>query len=299
VAPTAPPSTRELGPERAERDPEIAVAVVSHHRPVRLRWLLNALEEQTPARSRWEVVVAHDSVDPETEDVLRTHPLAAAGSLRHVRLHPGSRHGRKLNAAWRATSAPNVLFTDDGCRPPGDWLERALEAVVRHPGAIIQGATFPDPDEIAVLRHAPWVVTQSIRPPQPWAQACNIVYPRAVLEAQLGFDESMRAGEDADLAARARATGVHYEGAPEMVTWHAVDEGSLRSVLQRAWTRRDVPALIRRHPELRGPRVVGRAHTTLVVARRGRGGALAALPRRAAVHLAEIVALGYGSVRHR
>ena len=33
--------------------PEIAVVVPSHDRPLRLRWLLNALEEQTLDRSRW------------------------------------------------------------------------------------------------------------------------------------------------------------------------------------------------------------------------------------------------------
>ena len=37
--------------------PEISVVVASHDRPLRLRWLLNALEEQTLERDRWEIVV--------------------------------------------------------------------------------------------------------------------------------------------------------------------------------------------------------------------------------------------------
>ena len=40
--------------------PEIAVVVASHDRPLRLRWLLEALADQTLARYRFEVVVAHD-----------------------------------------------------------------------------------------------------------------------------------------------------------------------------------------------------------------------------------------------
>ena len=36
-----------------------SVVVPSHGRPLRLRWLLNALEEQTYAEP-WEVVVVHD-----------------------------------------------------------------------------------------------------------------------------------------------------------------------------------------------------------------------------------------------
>src|SRR6478672_2900983 len=69
---------------------ELSVIVASHDRPLRLRWLLNALEAQTLDRALWEVVVGHDSAGPETEELLTTHPLAQAGVLRHVRLEPGT-----------------------------------------------------------------------------------------------------------------------------------------------------------------------------------------------------------------
>src|SRR3954452_18369501 len=82
--------------------PEISVVVASHDRPLRLRWLLNALEVQTLPTERWEIVVGHDSNGPETEELLRTHPLAAAGVLRHVTLPPGSAPpGRDPHAARR------------------------------------------------------------------------------------------------------------------------------------------------------------------------------------------------------
>ena len=71
--------------------PEISVVVASHDRPVRLRWLLNALEEQTLDPARWEVVVGHDSAGPETAELLATHPLARSGRLRHVALPPARR----------------------------------------------------------------------------------------------------------------------------------------------------------------------------------------------------------------
>ena len=87
--------------------PEIAVAVPSHDRPLRLRWLLNALEGQTVERARFEVIVGHDSAGPETEALLRDHPLARAGALRAVRLAPGTAPpGRNRNAAWRGARAP-------------------------------------------------------------------------------------------------------------------------------------------------------------------------------------------------
>src|ERR1700737_3072078 len=103
--------------------PELCVVVPSHDRPLRLRWLLNALEEQTLERGRREVVVAHDSRDSQTPQLLGGPPLAREGTLRELRFPAGSAGpAEKRNAAWRAARAPLILFTDDDCRPPENWL---------------------------------------------------------------------------------------------------------------------------------------------------------------------------------
>jgi GT2 family glycosyltransferase len=233
--------------------PEIAVVVASHDRPIRLRWLLNALEEQTLERERFEVVVAHDSAGEETERLLRAHPLARAGVLRHISFAPGPGPAAKRNAAWRAARAPVVLFTDDDCRPPADWLERALAAVRAHPEAIVQGATEPDPDELMLLERAPHARTQRIEPPNRWGETCNIAYPRAVLERVGGFDEALpvAAGEDTDLLQRALAAGGRSVGAPAVVTYHAVEVEPLVVRVRALWRWQHTAYVIKRHPSLR------------------------------------------------
>jgi GT2 family glycosyltransferase len=315
--------------------PEISVVVASHDRPVRLRWLLNALEEQTLAPGRWEVVVGHDSQGPETENLLRDHRLAREGRLRHAALPPGSAPpGANRNAAVRLARAEAVVFTDDDCRPPADWLANALAAARRHPGAVVQGTTSPDPDEGMLVR-APLHESQAITPPQPWAQACNIVYPRDLVERLGGFDERMPVGEDTELAIRARELGAPYVAAPEVRTYHAVHTPSLPRRLRAVWRWRDLPALVKRHPSFRREFPLGAcwkwSHVWLPLAaaglvagrrRRGRWALLAApwivnalpaygsgargrlraiseLPLVAAVDATEIAALAGGSLRHR
>ena len=315
----------------------LSVVVASHDRPLRLRWLLNALEEQTLDRARWEVVVAHDSSGPETEALLRSHPLATAGVLRHLSFAPGPGPAAKRNAAWRLARADTILFTDDDCRPPADWIASALAAIERHPGAIVQGTTRVDPDELAVKHHAPHARSQEVTPPTPFAQTCNIAYPRALLEAVGGFDEALplAAGEDTDLAIRAQARGAQLVAAPEVLTYHAVEAVTLPARLRETWRWQHLAYIVGRHPQLRDhmplrlfwkpshalllPALAGlwlaRRHPFIaalliapwaLVARpaygsspRGLARAASELPARMAVDFTETAAMARGSLRHR
>jgi len=175
-----------------------------------------------------------------------------------------------------------------------------------------------------------------VSPPVPWAQTCNIVYPRDVLERTAGFDESLpvAAGEDTDLALRARDVGTAYVAAPEMETHHAVEGGSLRGRVRDSWRWQHLPFVVRRHPEVRRELPLGvfwkPAHARLPLAiaglagarrfppaallalpwaaaalpsygsgARGRLRAVSELPGRLVVDTAELAALARGSVRYR
>jgi hypothetical protein len=302
---------------------------------LRLRWLLNALEEQTLERGRFEVVVCHDSRDPSTESLLGTHPLAVDGTLHHVRLAAGGAPpGLQRNRGWRLASAPLIAFTDDDCRPPPQWLECALDAARRHPGAIIQGRTRPDPDELSIAQHAPHARSQTIDPPVPWAQTCNIVYPRDLLQRLGGFDERMQAGEDAELGQRATAAGAPLIGAPHALMFHAVHARGLTGTLRTLPRWQHLAGLVKRHPGLRQSFAAGlfwrdthglmllaiggaalvrrrpaaaalalpwalRAAPSYGTSPRGRLRAVSELPGRAVLDLAEIGVLVQGSVRYR
>jgi glycosyltransferase involved in cell wall biosynthesis len=312
----------------------VTVAVPSHNRPLRLLWLLNALEEQDLDPARWEVVVAHDSDDPDTEKLLADHPLATDGRLRHIRLQGGpASPGRNRNAAWRAGRAPLVAFVDDDCRPQPGWLRELLAAAQDAPGQVVQGATTPDPFEDHLLGPVRHARSLRVEPPNVYAQTANILYPRSHLERAGGFDETMSAGEDTDLFLRVRdATGAGLAPAPAAIVHHAVEPMGLLRRLRHARRWGDLALVVKRHPEMRRELWLGvfwrRSHAALLVAAgglalarrhpllaaavvpwvldglvlRSRGSAarsLARSPERLAVDAVEMAVLARGSVRHR
>lgn len=322
----------------AAGDPEVTVVVPSHDRRLRLRWLLNALEDQTLPRKRWEVIVVHDYSPEDTRDIFDRHPLARGGTLRHIGIEPGTGSAaRQRNLGWRSAAAPLIAFTDDDCRPDAAWLEALLAAAHTHPGAIVQGKTLPDPLEVAVYASPHHRTVQERRPPGRFAQTCNIAYPRALLERVRGFDEEIRApaGEDLDLKLRAEAAGSAYVGAQEAVVYHCVEGYTLLGALRLARKWGEIPLVVKRHPSLRRSFALGmfwRAmHLWLVLAcggalagargrpiglilalpyleqrlnRRGsrlssRLACLLELPGQVTVDAAELMILARASIRHR
>jgi hypothetical protein len=317
--------------------PELAVVVGSHERPLRLRWLLNALEQQTLGRALWEVGICHVCTDLETTKLLAEHSLAREGVLRSTTLPGTVLAGANRNAALRLTRAPVVVFTDDDCRPPEDWLANVLAAVRANPGAIVQGPVAPDPDEQAMLRSSHPHSQQFSDVPRVWAETCNIAYPRAVIDAIGGLAEDLSSGEDTDLNLRAKAAGAAYVGDQTMLTYHAVEEGTALDVVRGARRWEDLTLLLKRHPEIRGElyaRVFWKqSHGWLALAAaagalaptkraklalasapvigwaiehrsprsglRGRLRDLLELPGCLAIDLAELLVLARGSVRHR
>jgi GT2 family glycosyltransferase len=306
----------------------LTVAIASHERPLRLRWLLNALEEQTLPREDFEVVVCFDDAGEQTARLLAEHPLG----VRAIRLPPGTGSpSRQRNVAWRAGAAPHVVFTDDDCRPPPGWLERAAAAVAREPDAVVQGTVRPDPDELMVLVRTPHARSLRVDPPTEWGQTANIAYPRALLERLGGFDEAFPApaGEDTDLLQRALAAGARSAAAPEMVTFHAVLVEPLRARARATWRWQHIACVVARHPRLRRDFPLGvfwkTRHAGLALALagavtrrpwlalpwaldalpsygrtpRGLARAVSELPGRAVADAAEMTAVARGALRYR
>ena len=230
---------------------EVSVVVPSHRREQRLRALLDALAGQALPRGRWEVLVAHTYPADVAARLLDAHPLSAAGVLRPIPVDP-ARAGaaRQRNAGWRAARGRLVAFTDDDCRPTPDWIER-LVAAHADDDAIVQGATEPDPRDEHLLHVEPHVRALRVVPPDRYAQTCNILYARTLLERAGGFDEELVVGEDVDLYIRATDLGARLVPAPDALTYHAVDALSTMEKIRSQHQWQHLALLVKKNPRLR------------------------------------------------
>lgn len=273
--------------------PELSVVVATHNRADRLEELLRALEAQTLAAGRFEVLVVDDGSRDATPEVLAAPRSFEMRTFRHPE---GRGPATARNRGWRAARSDRIAFTDDDCVPSPGWLEALLGVAGEEPQRIVQGRTLPNPDEAADL--GVFAKTLEVSAASPHYETANILYPRAALEQLDGFDEhySSAAGEDTDLGWRARAAGVEAVYEPAALVHHAVHVRGAKNSLRDALRATDCVKPYRDHPELRSYLAHGvffdRSHPLLLqaalavaLARRTPAAALFAAPY--ALHLAQ------------
>jgi glycosyltransferase involved in cell wall biosynthesis len=225
--------------------PTFAVVIPTHNREDRLRRCLAGLIDQSRAPD--EVIVVDDGSNVAVVDVIGD--LSDRLPLKVLRQDTPTGPATARNLGWRSSSADFIAFTDDDCRPAPEWLASLAEHA--DAGAVLVGRTMPDPEdgpETSVLDR-----TIRIEECDGGFLTCNIVYPRAVLEALGGFDTTFRKpfGEDTDLGQRAMAGGARADYVESALVYHAVHRPNLSQTIQE---RRRLPELVRlakMYPQLR------------------------------------------------
>jgi glycosyltransferase involved in cell wall biosynthesis len=203
---------------------DVSVVVGTYERATRLERLLAALRAQTLVTSSFEVIVVDDGSSDRTADVLARESERGELALRVIRHERNAGRASARDDGWRAARAPIVAFVDDDCVPAPEWLESGIAAAAAHPGAIVQGRTEPDPEELHRL--GPFSRTIRVEAFDPAFQTCNIFYPRELIERVDGFDVAsfgrVHGGEDSDLGWRAIGTGAAAVYSDRPVVRHAV-----------------------------------------------------------------------------
>lgn len=230
------------------RQYEAGVVVATHNRADLLPRLLRALERQHGIEA-FEVVVVDDASTDDTPSVLDELARTASVPVRIHRIESNRGPATARNLGWRASTAPYIAFTDDDCVPQAGWLESLVDALGTND--VAQGRTMPDPAQAA--HHGPFSRTLDVKTEDGFYQTCNIAYRRSVLERLGGFDEHFRhpAGEDTDLAWRARDAGAATTFVDGAVVYHDVRRSRFRTHLRDTWRWEGCVLTIRKHPGLR------------------------------------------------
>jgi glycosyltransferase involved in cell wall biosynthesis len=223
---------------------DVSVIVPSHGAARTLPATLEALERQTLARERYEVIV----VDTRADGTQRALDGAWVVSA-PLRDGPAA----KRNAGARAARGRVLAFTDADCLPEPGWLEAGLAAGAQ----VVQGRTLP-PDGQApeLLSHRVVVRAESSL-----FETSNVFYERDLFESLGGFSTryyrrfGVPFGEDAEFGWRARRIGASFAFEPDAVVRHPVGRPSLAAHLREQWLARGFPELIKAAPELRRQRL--------------------------------------------
>jgi glycosyltransferase involved in cell wall biosynthesis len=120
------------------------------------------------------------------------------------------------NAGVLASVGEIVAFTDCGCYPEPDWLQRLVAPIVAGKEDVVCGATssageagiYDDP------RHKPRV---------DYLEECatiNLAFRRSVFDRVGGFDERFEYGSDVDFSWRIREAGIRIRYEPAAIIRH-------------------------------------------------------------------------------
>lgn len=230
------------------QSPEISVCVATRNRAHLLPRLLEALEFQQVDPRRFEVVITDDASTDNTHEVLQELRKRSPLRIRILRNETCGGPAAARNKAWRAASSMLVAFTDDDCVPTPDWL--GVHLLKLTDVDISQGRVLSDPDQNA--RAGPMARRIAVVDENGLYETCNISYRRAWLERLGGFDMSFRrAGEDADLAWRAKSAGATTAFSPDALVYHDVESFSWKRELRHTWRWEGIVLLADRHPQLR------------------------------------------------
>jgi GT2 family glycosyltransferase len=207
---------------------DVSIVIPTFNRRQQVVKLLDALDCQTYARDRFEVLVIDDGSDDGTPDVLRS--LKPTYTLRVLQqAHQGPAEARNLGVQQAAAAL--VLFLDDDVVPVAH-LVAVHVATHRARGreTVVIGPMSPPPD----WERSPWVRWEEEKLQSQYEAmlagqwnaterqfyTANCSLPRELFLAAGGFDSGFKRAEDVELGYRLRDRGARFVFKPEADVLH-------------------------------------------------------------------------------
>lgn len=208
--------------------PDVSLVIPTYDRRERLRMVLAALEHQTIAPTRYEVLVICDNCSDGTAEMCRS--LVVDYRLRVLEQVPQQGPAAARNRGVREAAAPVILFIDDDVVPEATLVEEHLRLHLEDERAVVIGPLLAPPD----FRLQPWTrweaemlvkqyrdMTDGKWEPTPRQfYTGNASVRREYILAAGGFDDSFGRAEDVELAYRFRDQQLTFRFNPAAKGWH-------------------------------------------------------------------------------
>ena len=184
----------------------LSIVIPTYNRPEQLTECLLAIQRQEFTKDAFEVIVVDDGSRVSVKD--RIGGMKELRETRWIRI-PNSGPAAARNRGSCAARGDYLVFVDDDCVPPPDWLANVAHCATLHPDCLIGGRTLT-----RLVRNAYSTTSQVIleaayrfynaAPLSARFLASNNMAVRADLFARVGgFDESFRiASEDREFCDR-------------------------------------------------------------------------------------------------
>lgn len=237
--------------------PEVSVVISVQNRSAMLMDCFRGLGAQTLAKDRFEVVVI-DNCSTENLQLVMDEARAALGlDIRSARTAQDRGPAPARNRGVDMARGAIIAFTDSDCRPVPQWLAAGLAEFSAPEVGLVSGPVLPKPEQSASFTSKVTFITAVEHPTFPTA---NLMLRRDAFLALGGFDTSLsfrdplnRATEcaDTDLAWRIIKSGHQRRFVPQAVMHHELETQGMLLWLLEPTRLFLLPALVRRHPELR------------------------------------------------
>lgn len=248
--------------------PLLSVVIPTHDRASTLAKTLDGLAKQSLPQAAFEVVVAPDRCDRETEALLQRPPLPV-----RVATVEGTGPAAARNAALELAAAPLVLFLDDDVEPTPGLLAEHLLFHLRNPAPPFAGLgrlRWAEPVVSPFMRTIEsgeglfaWPQIEALsragRPlPFSFFYTCNLSLKRELLEGER-FDERFPAAlEDGELGFRlAKRRGLELRFLLQAVGLHRSHKEFLPFLQRQRLAGEAAVLCAEKHPELAGQLRVG------------------------------------------
>jgi GT2 family glycosyltransferase len=197
------------------------VVIPTRDRPVSLRATIEAVVRLDPPDGGFEAVVVDDG---GTSDLGFLEGYQAVRVVRQAGAGPAAAR----NAGAAVARGAGLAFTDDDCRPAGDWLVRLADQVARHPRVLVGGRTVnaldSNPFSTASQALNTFLYTWQSEGTQgpTFLASNNLALSRCGFEAVGGFDPSFQlaAGEDRAFCNALRRAGYRLIYLPQARVMH-------------------------------------------------------------------------------